>query len=91
LAWGLHHMESACADEMPSRLWWRGRAYRRRRQPRTTLTTLFGPVVVWRRLSEPLEGRARSMHPLELRLGIEAGVAIPALAERISGGVAAHA
>jgi hypothetical protein len=45
--------------------------------------TLFGPVTLWRRLYEPLGHRGRSIHPLELRLGIEAGLATPALAERI--------
>src|SRR5262245_48358659 len=40
MAWVLHHMESESALEMPSRLWWNGRAYRRRRQHRTTLATL---------------------------------------------------
>jgi hypothetical protein len=90
MAWVLHHMEPACADEMPSRLGWRGRASRRRRQHRTTLATLCGPVGVWRRLYEPLEGGTRSMHPLELRLGMEAGVATPALAERIGGWAADH-
>jgi hypothetical protein len=83
MAWVLNHMEPESAIEMPSRLWWKGRAYRRRRKHRTTLATLFGPVVVWRRLYEPLGGRARSLHPLELHGGIEAGVATPALAERI--------
>jgi hypothetical protein len=91
MAWVLNHMEPACAAEMPSRLWLEGRGYRRRRKHRTTLATLFGPVVVWRWLYEPLEGGARSMHPLELRLGREAGVATPALAERIGGWAADHA
>ena len=91
MAWVLNHMEPECAEEMPSRLWWKGQAYRRRRKHRTTLATLFGPVVVWRRLYEPLEGGARSLHPLELRLGMEAGVATPALAKRIGGWAAEHA
>jgi hypothetical protein len=83
MAWVLNHMEPECAEEMPSRLRWKDQDYRRRRKHLTTLATLFGPVVVWRRLYEPLEGGARSIHPLELRLGIEAGLATPALAERI--------
>lgn len=90
MAWVLPHMEPESATEMPSRLWWKGRAYRRRRKHRTTLATLFGPVVAWRRLYEPLEGGARSLHPLELHVGIEAGVATPALAERIGGWAADH-
>jgi hypothetical protein len=90
MVWVLHHMEPACADEMPARLWWKGQAYRRRRQHRTTLATLFGPVVVWRRLYEPLTPGTRSLHPLEIRGGIEAGLATPALAERIGAWAADH-
>jgi hypothetical protein len=44
---------------------------------------LFGPVELQRRLYEPLGRRGRSIHPLELCLGIEAGLATPALAERV--------
>src|SRR6266487_2557336 len=54
MAWVINHLEPACPEEMPSRLWWKGQAYRRRRTHRTTLATLFGPVVMWRRLYEPL-------------------------------------
>ncbi len=45
--------------------------------------TLFGPVTLWRRLYEPRGRRGHALHPLALRLGIEAGVATPALAERV--------
>jgi len=67
MAWVLPHMEPACAAEMPSRLWWKAQASRRRRKHRTTMATLLGPVVVWRRLYEPLAPCARALHPLELR------------------------
>src|SRR5215475_6210192 len=70
VAWVLHHMESDAPDAMPAHLWFKGQADRRRRKHRTSLATLFGPVVVWRRLYEPLESGARSIHPLELRLGL---------------------
>jgi len=90
MGWMLNHMEPDCPDEAPSRLGFQGQAYRRRRKHRTTIATLFGPVVVWRRLYEPLAPSARAIHPLELRLGIEAGLATPALAERIGGWAADH-
>jgi hypothetical protein len=90
MAWVLNRLEPACTEEMPARLWWQEQAYRRRRQHRTTIATLFGPVIVWRRLYEPLVPQARAIHPLELRLGIEAGLATPALAERIGGWAADH-
>jgi hypothetical protein len=50
VAWVLNHLESDAPDEVPSRLWFKGQAYRRRRKHRTALATLCGPVVVWRRL-----------------------------------------
>ena len=43
----------------------------------------FGPVTLWRRLYEPLAQKGGSIHPLELHLGVEAGLATPALAERV--------
>jgi hypothetical protein len=90
VAWVLNHLESDDPDEVPSRLWFKGQAYRRRRKHRTSLATLFGPVVVWRRLYEPLMPGLRAIHPLELTLGMEAGVATPALAERVGRWAADH-
>jgi hypothetical protein len=90
MAWVLNHIEPASAEEAPSRLWLQGHAYRRRRKHRTQLATLFGPVVVWRRLYEPLTPGRRAIHPLELHVGIEAGVVTPALAERVGRWAADH-
>src|SRR5215471_14032062 len=90
VAWVLHHLESDAPDEVPSRLWCKGQAYRRRRKHRTSLATLFGPVVIWRRLYEPLMPGRRAIHPLELTLGLQAGVATPALAERVGRWAAEH-
>jgi hypothetical protein len=90
VAWVLNHVEPECPEEAPPRLWFQGRAYRRRRKHRATIATLCGPVVVWRRLYEPLGQGARALHPLEIRVGIEAGLATPALAERIGGWAADH-
>jgi hypothetical protein len=90
MGWMWNHMEPDCPDEAPSRLGLQGQAYRRRRKHRTTMATLCGPVVVWRRLYAPLAPSARAIHPLELRGGIEAGLATPALAERLGGWAADH-
>jgi hypothetical protein len=90
MAWGLNHLEPERPEAMPARLWWKGQASRRRRQHRPTIATLCGTVDVWRRRSEPLVSGSRSLHPLELRLGLEAGVATPALAERIGLWAAEH-
>jgi hypothetical protein len=83
MAWVLNHLEPESDAEAPTRLQFQGHLFRRRGKSRSTVATLFGPVQVWRRLYEPLQGRGHAMHPLELRLGMEAGVATPALAERV--------
>ena len=83
MAWALNRLEPANDDEPPARVEFEGRLYRRRRQHPRSVATLFGPVTLRRRLYEPLGGRGRSIHPLELRLGLEAGLATPALAERV--------
>ena len=90
MAWVVHHLEPECPEAMPARLWLKGQAYRRRRKHPTRLATLFGTVAVRRRLYEPLAPGLRAIHPLELRLGLEAGLATPALAERIGGWAADH-
>ena len=78
VAWVLNHVEPECPEDAPARLGWKGQTYRRRRKHRTTIATLFGPVVVWRRLYEPLMPGRRAIPPWELTLGMEAGVATPA-------------
>jgi hypothetical protein len=83
MAWALNHIDPEAANEAPARVQYKGHLYRRRRQHPRLLATLFGPVTLWRRLYEPLGRAGRSLHPLELQLGVEAGVATPALAERV--------
>lgn len=83
MAWTLNRLEPATDAEAPSRVEFEGRLYRRRRKHPHLVATLFGSVTLRRRLYEPLGRRGHSIHPLELRLGIEAGLATPALAERV--------
>ena len=83
MAWVLNHLEPENPEEAPSRVQFEGRVYRRRAQHRSAVATLFGTVDVWRRLYEPLERGVHGMQPLELRVGVEAGLATPALAERV--------
>jgi hypothetical protein len=90
MAWVLNRLEPEASDEAPSLLRLEGRLYRRRRKHRRSVSTLFGTVDVWRRLYEPRERGGHAMHPLELRLGIEAGLATPALAERVGRLAADH-
>ena len=90
MAWVLNRLEPESDAEAPSRLQLEGRLYRRRGTYRSALATLFGTVDVWRRLYEPRERGVRSMHPLELRIGVEAGLATPALAKRVGQWAADH-
>ena len=83
MAWTLNHLEPEADSEAPPRVSCEGRLYGRRRKHPHVVGTLFGPVTLWRRLYEPCGRRGRSIHPLELLLGIEAGLATPALAERV--------
>jgi hypothetical protein len=90
MAWTLNRLEPKADREAPSRVSFEGRLYRRRRTPPHVVGTLFGPVTLWRRLYEPRGHHGRSIHPLERRLGIEAGLATPALAERGGDGATDH-
>jgi len=83
MAWTLNHLEPDIAAEAPSRVEFEGRLYRRRRQHPRSVATLFGSVTLRRRLYEPIGRRGGSIHPLELQLGLEAGLATPALAEDV--------
>src|SRR5207244_1055059 len=57
--------------------------YRRRPKSRNRIGTCLGEIDLWRYLYEATEAGERSLFPLELQLGIEAGLATPALAERV--------
>lgn len=90
MAWTLNRLEPTTDSAAPPRVSCAGRLYRRRRKHPPVVGTLFGPVTLWRRLYEPRGPRGRSIHPLELRLGMEAGRAPPALAERIGSWATDH-
>src|SRR5205085_2325451 len=69
-------------EACPPRVRFRGQAYRRRGKTANTLGTVFGPVAIRRCVYECLEPGEPCCWPLELRLGVVAGLATPALAER---------
>ena len=58
--------------------------YRRRTKTPNTIGTLFGPIELNRCVYECLELGEACLWPLEVRLGIVAGLATPALAERVA-------
>jgi hypothetical protein len=85
-----NRIEPEALTDCPVRLRLAGEEYKRRPKSRNTIATLFGPILVNRYLYEPLERGEKSIFPLEMQLGIEAGLATPALAERIGLQAAGH-
>jgi hypothetical protein len=81
--WTFNHLEPRDRTDMPNQTCFQGTWYRRRsKTPNRSVATLFGTITLWRWLYQPLHGIEPSIFPLELRLGLEAGLATPGLAER---------
>lgn len=78
-----NHLGPATPAHCPPRLRLGGQTYRCRHKTPNTIATLFGEIVLERYRYEPLEVGAKSIFPLQLQLGIEAGLATPALAEQV--------
>src|SRR5271166_4963443 len=69
--------------DCPLRLRLAGQEYRRRPKSRNHIATLFGEIELRRYLYEATDRGEPAIFPLELHLGVEAGLATPALAERV--------
>jgi hypothetical protein len=84
--WTLNSLESDVPQDLPPRLLYAGDAYRRKRpSPTRNLNCLFGKIRLWRWLYDPMDELGLSaLFPLESQLGIVAGVATPALADRVA-------
>jgi hypothetical protein len=83
--WTLNHIEPHDVRDMPNQICFQGVWYRRRNKtPNRKIATLFGTITVWRMLYQPLHGIEPSIFPLEIRLGLEAGLATPALTEWVA-------
>lgn len=79
MSFGLHPEPE---DEV-ERVQWRGETYRRRKTAPNTISCLFGEFTLTRHVYECLEPGERCIIPFELECGIVAGLATPALAERV--------
>jgi hypothetical protein len=85
LEWTYNDLEPDDRSLMPDHLRFDGDWYRRRaRTPNRSVATPFGTITLWRYLYQPIHGVERSIFPLEIRLGLAAGHATPALAERVA-------
>ena len=82
--WTFNHIEPRDRRDMPNQMCFQGVWYRlRSKTPNRKVATLFGTITLWRYLYQPLHGVEPSIFPLEIRLGLEAGLATPALTERV--------
>jgi hypothetical protein len=83
--WTFNHLETDDPRLLPAHLRVDGDWYRRRaKTPNRSIATLFGTITLWRHLYQPIHGVERAIFPLEIRLGLVAGRATPALAERVA-------
>ena len=83
--WTLNHLEASDRHTMVGELFYQHDHYRcKRLSPTRNLNCLFGKIRVWRWLYEPTESALSALFPLELRLGVVAAVATPALADRVA-------
>jgi hypothetical protein len=83
--WTYNHLEPDDRSLMPDHLRFDGDWYRRRdKTPNRGVATRFGTITLWRYLYQPIHGIERSIFPLEIRLGLAAGRATAALAERVA-------
>ena len=87
--WTVNGLEPDERCEMPRQFLWNGDYYRRRnKSPLRNLNCLFGPIALLRYCYQPLEACGKCLFPLEIQLGIVAGVATPALADWVARGAA---
>ena len=83
--WAVNRLEPEERWKMPGQFLWDGEYYRRGHlSPLRNLHCLFGPIRLRRFCYQPLETSGRCLFPLELQLGIVAGVATPALADFVA-------
>jgi hypothetical protein len=81
--WTFNHLEPHDRKDLPAQIESHGTWYRRRsKTPNRSVATTFGTITLWRMLYQDVHGVEPSLFPLEIRLGLEAGRATPALAER---------
>lgn len=83
--WAVNRLEPEERLEMPGQFLWEGEYYRRRdKSPLRNLNCLFGPITLRRYCYQPLETCGKCLFPLQHQLGIVAGVATAALADRVA-------
>lgn len=92
VSWTYNRLETEKVEEAPAAAELDGEHYRRRTRSkrRYGVATLFGTIALYRIGYEPLEPGLPSIFPLEMRLGLTAGRATPALMDRVGPWSAQH-
>lgn len=78
----LNRLEPACKQEVEAKVRFQKANYRINKRTKTTVATIFGNITLWSFLYLHQDDGEPGLHPLHVRLGIEAA-ATPALAERV--------
>src|SRR5258707_723102 len=86
----LNALEPADPQQVPEELKVAGTHYRRREKSPRTVDSIFGSLRLCRWMYEPRTSGERCLFPLEHLLGLVAGCATPALADRVGRLVAQH-
>ena len=83
VAWTFNHIEPRDRRDMPNQMYFQGVWYRRRsKTPKCTVATLFGTITLCAIPSTAPRRRTVDLS-LGVRLGLEVGLATPALTERV--------
>lgn len=84
--WACNESEPEQREQLPPQILVDGVYYQRgdRKTPNRNVATLFGVITLWRYPYRPIEEKVVGIFPLELGLGLEAGRATPALADRVA-------
>jgi len=94
VGWTYNRLEAEQEEEAPAQAGWEGELYRRRSRSRRRygVATLFGIMALYRFGYEAVDAESglRNIFPLEMRLGLTAGRATPALMERVGQASAQH-
>jgi hypothetical protein len=79
-----NRLEPEAKDQVDAKVCYRGQTYRRNKKTKAQVATCFGPLTLWSWLYLASEDGEPGLHPLHVRLGIGAGGATMALAERVA-------
>jgi hypothetical protein len=80
----LNRLEPQDRYQAPPKVRYRGQNYRINKRTQAQVATCFGPITLWSFLYLADDDGEPGLHPLHVQLGIQAGQATAALAERVA-------